>query len=151
MSTNAVTVFFAAAALAFGVTGCSSTGYATKSALVVPKTIRAPTNIPPELVPYVPRFVELLQARGFAVGRTDDRKALDLVFEFNGNPFNLRVSVGLWNQGIPVLTGSATNSGWGTALARGNAVSSLVGSAAKQFDTELTAFAQRTQIVQDAP
>jgi hypothetical protein len=90
-----------------GIAGCSSTGYSTKTNLVAPKTIRAPASIPPEIVPYVPRFVELLQAKGFSVGRTDDPKALDLVFEFNSNPFNLRVSAGLWRQGIPVLSASA--------------------------------------------
>lgn len=129
--------------------GCSSTGYSTKTNLVAPKTIRAPASIPPEIVPYVPRFVELLQAKGFAVGKTDDPKALDLVFEFNPNPFNLRVSAGLWRQGVPVLSASATNSGWGTALARGSAVNSLAESTVSVFDEELQKLVARTQIVPD--
>jgi len=129
--------------------GCSSTGHSTKTNLVAPRTIRAPASIPPEIVPYVPRFVELLQAKGFAVGKTDDPRALDLVFEFNSNPFNLRVSAGLWRQGIPVLSASATNSGWGTALARGSAVKSLADSAADTFENELQKLITRTQIVED--
>jgi len=151
MSVRTVRALLVAAVFAFGVMGCSTAGYLTKSHLVVPKTIRAPATIPPELVPHVPRFVESLQARGFSVGKTDDRRALDLVFEFNGNPFNLRVSAGLWNQGVPVLTASATNSGWGTAIARGTAVSSLAGKAGNQFDSQLAVLASRTQIVPDAP
>jgi len=133
------------------VEGCSSTGYATKENLVVPHTIRTPTNIPPEVVPYVPKYVEALRAKGFAVGQTNDPRALDLVFEFNGNPFNLRVSAGLWRQGVPVLTGSATNSGWGTAIARGSAVNSLAEKSVAQFRTELESFASRVQVVPDAP
>ena len=138
-------------ALLLSAAGCSSTGYATKESLVVPHTIRAPASIPPEVVPYVPRYVEALQAKGFAVGKTDDPRALELVFEFNGNPFNMRVAAGLWRQGIPVLTGSATNPGWGTALARGSAVNSLAEKSVSQFKAELDSFAARAQIVADQP
>lgn len=141
----------AALSVAVFVAGCSSTGYATKESLVVPRTIRAPTSIPAEVVPYVPRYVEALQAKGFVVGKTGDPRALDLVFEFNGNPFNLRVSAGLWRQGIPVLTGSATNSGWGTAMARGSAVNSLAEKSVAQFKTELDSLASRAKIVADEP
>lgn len=137
--------------LALVLAACSSTGYSTKEYLSVPKTVRAPASIPPELVPYVPMYVEALQAKGFTVGKTEDPRALELVFEFNGNPFNLRVSAGLWRQGIPVLTGSATNSGWGTALARGAAVNSLADKSVAQFKTELDMFASRVQIVADSP
>jgi hypothetical protein len=130
--------------------GCSSTGYSSNTDLVAPKMIRSPARIPPELVPYVPRFVGLLQQSGFAVGRTEDPQALELVLEFNGNPFNLRVSVGLWREGIPVLSASATNSGWGTALARGSAVNSLANSAASKFEAELEKLMTRTEILQNA-
>lgn len=142
--------FFLVTLLLFGLIGCSSTGYSTKASLVVPKTIRSPANIPPKLAPYVPRFVAVLQQNGFVVGRTKDPRALDLVFEFNGNPFNLRVSVSLWREGVPILSASATNSGWGTALARGSAVSSLVDSAASTFESEFRSLMVHTRIVPDA-
>lgn len=143
-------IFFLLSLLIFGLIGCSSTGYSTKTNLVAPKIIRSPANIPPELVPYVPRFVEILQQNGFSVGRTQDPRALDLVLEFNGNPFNLRVSAGLWREGIPILSASATNSGWGTALARGSAVNSLADSAVSTFESELRNLMARIQIVPDA-
>lgn len=78
--------------LIFALIGYSSSGFSTKSNLVVPRTIRAPSDVPPEVAQYAPRFVESLQDVGFLVGETEDPRALDLVFEFNGNPFNLRVS-----------------------------------------------------------
>jgi hypothetical protein len=134
----------------FGLVGCSSTGYSTTTNLVVPKTIRTPTNIPPEIVPYVPRFVELIQANGFSVGKTNDPRALDLVFEFNPSVVNLRFSVGLWRQGIPILSASATNSGWGTLLARGSAENSLADSAFETFKRELQQLVSHTQIVNDS-
>lgn len=129
---------------------CSTTGCSSKASLQVPRVIRSPSEIPPELVPHAARFVELLQAKGFAVGRTDDPRALDLVFEFNGNPFNLRVSVGLWREGLPVLSASATNSGWGTAIARGPAVSSLVDATVEQFRTELSKMLLTTKVLPDS-
>lgn len=73
-----------------------------------------------------------------------------MVFDFEGHPFNLRVSVGLWREGIPILTASATNPGWGTILARGSAVKSLVDSAVSKFESELRALIERIEIVPDA-
>lgn len=136
--------------MSLALAACSTTGYSTKASLQIPRVIRAPSAIPPELVPHAARFVELLQAKGFSVGRTDDPRALDLIFEFNGNPFNLRVSVGLWREGIPVLSASATNSGWGTVIARGPAVSSLVDSTVQQFRTELSNMLLTTKVLTDA-
>ena len=115
MLTKQLKALSAVFVLLVGITACSSTGYSTKTNLVVPKTIRVATNIPPGFVAYVPRFVESLQARGFSVGNTNDPRALELRFEHSDSVMNLSVSAGLWNQGIPVLTASATNSGWGTA------------------------------------
>ena len=150
MHSRRCSFFFLIPLLLVSLSGCSTTGYSTKAAVVAPRTIKSPSSIPPELIPYVPRFVELLQAKGFAVGRTDDPRALELVFEFNGNPFNLRVSAGLWRDGIPILSSSATNSGWGTALARGSAVNALVDSTASSFEVELSNMALHTQLVPDA-
>lgn len=130
-----------------GIMGCSSTGYSVKTSLEVPKIIRTPSNIPPELVPYFPRFVEILQQNGFSVGKTQDPRALDLVVEFNGNPFNMRVSAGLWREGIPILSASSTNSGWGTAIARGSAVNSLADSTASIFESELRNLKAHTRIL----
>ena len=128
---------------------CSSAGFSTKQTLTAPRTIKAPTYIPPGMVPYVPRFTALLEAKGFVVGKTDDPQALELRFEHNDSVMNLSVSASLWRQGVPVLSASATNSGWGTAIARGSALNSLVDKTAKQFEEQLTDISGRTQIVPD--
>lgn len=135
--------------IALGFVGCSSTGYSTKSGIIVPKTIRAPASISVEVAPYVPRFVGLLQENGFAVGKTNDPRALDLVFEFNSNPFNLRVSAGLWREGIPILSATATNPGWGTVIARGSVTNSLADSTAQKFTEELKKLITYVRIVED--
>ncbi len=139
----------AIACLPFALGACSTTGYTSQSRLLAPRTIRAPKDIDPEIVPYVPRFVEALERAGFRVGNTKNPNALDLKFDFNGNPFNLRVSAGLWREGIPVLSASATNSGWGTALARGGAVNTLADLTLTKFKADLADLMTRIQIVPD--
>ena len=130
---NLFTVSLVAALVA----ACSTTGYSTKAGRSAPSLVRAADTIPPEVVPYVPRFVEALEERGFTVGKTTDPDALELKFEFNPNPHNLRVTASLWQHGLPVLTASAMNPGWGTILARGNAVNSLAEKSLVLFKGEL--------------
>lgn len=97
----------------------------------------------------MPRFVALLESKGFAVGETSDPRALELRLEHNDSVMNLSVSASLWRQGVPVLSASATNSGWGTAIARGGALNSLAEKAAEQFDEQLSDLSSRTQVVPD--
>lgn len=132
------------------VCGCTTTSYSTKSKVVAPVTIKSPKSIPPEIAPYVPMFVEVLESSGFKVGKTTDPSALELRFEFNGNPFNIRVAAGLWREGIPVLTASSTNPGWGTALARGAAVNGRAESAVSAFESEIKKMKNNFVIVTDA-
>ena len=127
----------------------SSTSSSTDEQVVVPQIIRSPARIPPELVPFVPRFVSLLRAKGFMVGETDNDEALNLVFEFDGVPFNLRVSVSLWREGIPILTASSTDSGLFTAFSRGGAVNLLSDSTISKFENELQKLSVRTIIISD--
>lgn len=136
--------------LAVLVASCSTTGYSTRQTMVVPRTVAPPTNVHPEVLPYVPEFVDALQQAGFTVGPTTDPDALSLQVEFNPNPFNIRVSASLIQHGVPILSTSATNSGWGTALARGSAVNSRADAAVKDFRTELSKLMAHVSIRADA-
>lgn len=129
---------------------CSSTGFSTSSSLVVPRVVAPPTNVHPEVAPYVPEFVDALQAAGFKVGNTTDPDALSLRIDFNPNPFNIRVAASLIQHGIPVLSASATNPGWGTVLARGAAVNGRAASTLEEFRTELKKLIPRVTFKPDA-
>jgi len=141
--------FLLAALLVMAVNGCSSTGYSTTTALAVPRTIKAPVNVHPEIAPYVPRFVALLQSNGFLIVRSDDPRALELRMDFDPNIFTMRVTAALWKDGAPVVSGSATNSGWGTLLARGSAVNNLADSSWQEFALALHSFVTRVTILPD--
>jgi hypothetical protein len=103
----------------------------------------------PEIAPYVPEFVDALREQGFTVAADSDPDALLLQLEFNPNPFNLRVSASLLQHGIPVLTASATNSGWGTALARGVAVNGRAEAAIANFRAQLSMLMPRLKFKQN--
>jgi S1-C subfamily serine protease len=136
--------------LIFQTTGCvTSQGYSTQTSLEVPTTIRSPSEIPADLVGYLPKFVSILEAQGFAVGHTQDARALELVLQFDGDPFNFEVTVSLWGDGKPILTASAINPGWGTAINPSGALRSRVDSAASVFESELEELMTHTQIVPD--
>jgi len=137
------------AALVLLLVACSSTGSVTKTDVTVPQTVKAPVNVHPEVAPYLPEFVDALKSAGFIVGTTDNPDALELKLEFNGNPFNIRVSASLWQRGVPLLSASATNPGWGTALARGIAVNGRAESALESFRNQLAEFSTHIRIVPD--
>lgn len=130
---------------------CSTTGFSTKSSLLVPRVVAPPTNVHPEVAPYVPAFVDALQSAGFAVGSTSDSDALSLKIEFNPNPFNIRVSASLEQHGVPVLSVSATNPGWGTVIARGVTVNGRAEAAVEDFRTELVGLMPRVKFKSDTP
>jgi len=147
-------VYFKSASIAalFGLAlvSCSSTSFSSKSSLVVPRVVVAPTNVHPEVAPYVPEFVDALQTAGFTVGATSDPDALALRVEFNPNPFNIRVAASLVQHGVPVLSASATNPGWGTAIARGQAVNGRADAAIEDFRAELAELMLRVKFKPDA-
>jgi hypothetical protein len=109
------------------IAACASTGYVSTSDFSVPKTVILSSSLDPEVAPYAPRFIAILAQHGFAVATSNDPHAMELRLDFNGNPFNMRVGVTLWHDGARILTTSATNSGWGTALARASAVQNFGG------------------------
>jgi hypothetical protein len=129
------------------IAACASTGYVITSDLTVPKTVTLANPLDTEVAPYAPRFIAILVQHGFAVGTSNDPHAIELRLDFNGNPFNMRVGAALWHDGAPILTASATNSGWGTALARGTAVQNLVDSCATKFERELSQLQPHLRIV----
>ena len=141
---------FLIAALVALAASCSSTGFSTATPLTVPRTVLPPTNVHPEVAPYVPQFVDALQAVGFVMGQTTDPDALALKVEFNPNPFNIRVSASLIQHGVPVLSASATNPGWGTAIARGVAVNGRAEAAVEDFRAQLAKLMLRVTFKPDA-
>ena len=136
-------------AMAMFVAACSSSSHSVARAVTAPRTVNPPSSTHPDIAPYLPRFISAVEALGFRVARTDDPSALQLRVDFNPSVMNMRVSAALWQNGVPIVTADAANSGWGTALARGTAVQNLVESAAKAFQVELRKMSSSLHIEED--
>ena len=89
--------------IALVVAACTATGYSVTTPVTAPRTVRPPTDVHPELAPYLPRFVQSLEKFGFPVGPPDDSRALQLHLDFdpsvNGIPTVLVVSATVGGQG----------------------------------------------------
>lgn len=129
--------------------GCTSAGHSTRERLIVPQIVQAPRSTPSVLKLYEGQFIDALESHGFLVGSTEDPEALELVFIFDGNPFNMKVVAELRRGSVAVLTASANNAGWGTAISRGGAVADLAGSALSEFEKELNILLQNVSIRTD--
>jgi S1-C subfamily serine protease len=129
--------------------GCSTTSHSVTSKIVAPKTIQPPKYVPTELIPYLPRFIGVLESQGFVVAQTEDPNALQLRLDLDPNPWNTQVSVSLWQGGSPILTSQATNPGWGNVIAHGAALANLVGSTATALEVEMRKLSPRLEIVAD--
>lgn len=137
------------AVIALAIAACTTTGYSITKSVTAPRTVRPPTYVDPELAPYLPRFVSVLETFGFHVGPTDDPRALQLRLEFDPNVFSMSVTPSLWQGGVAVVTAAARNRGFSTLWTPGAAIANLVGSAAQTFEGELKKVSSRLEITAD--
>jgi hypothetical protein len=142
-------VGWAAALVAIVLTACTSTGSVVTTDITVTKTVTLQTPMDPEVAIYAPRFISALEKQGFKVGESKDPHAMQLRLDFNGNLFNTRVAAELWHDGAPILTASATNSGWGTAIAHGEAVENLANAAVAMFGQKLSQLRPHVRIIEE--
>ena len=139
----------AMAVLAALLAACSSTGSVVTTDITVTNTVTLQSPIDPEVATYAPKFIAALQRQGFKVGATNNVHAMQLRLAFNGNLFDTRVAAELWHDGVPILTASATNSGWGTMIAHGAAVENLADSAVTIFEKKLSELRPHLRIVDE--
>jgi hypothetical protein len=135
--------------MSLSLAACSTTSFSIESHLTVPATVRAPVRVHRAVREYLPELVEMLQSVGFSVGRTNDPEALELQLNYNPNPFNLRVSASLLQDGVPVVRAASTNTGWGTIMFRGNAIDGRAEAMLSAFANELEDLVQRITIRPD--
>lgn len=120
-------------------TGCASTGQSVGGTVHAPITIKEPDFLNPEIAPYAPRIYSILSGHGFTVGKTDDPDALRLEINFDPNLFATAIKINLIKPGMGlIVSAEAVNHGWGTGIARAQAIGNLVESASTQFSQQLS-------------
>lgn len=118
-------------------TACASSSTSIKESVVVPKTIRVVENYHPEVAQFVPTFLEVLGQNGFAMGYTEDPDAATLKIDFDPNIFHTAIYVKLVQGNKTLLSSEASNSGWGTGIARASALNTLAENVKTNLDKEL--------------
>ena len=132
-------------------TGCSTTGTITNSSsIVAPQTFELVQPLPETLMSYEAEFVSVLERYGLRQGVTDDPNALRLFVHFNSNPFNMKVTLTVWQFEEVVATGMARNPGMGTVIAKHAAIRDLAIGAATELNAQLYALGDRLVVETDS-
>ncbi len=118
-------------------TACASSSTSIKEAVVVPKTIRIVESYHPEVAQFVPSFLEVFDQNGFAIGYTEDPDAATLRIDFDPNVFHTAIYIKLTQGNRTLLSSEASNSGWGTGIARASALNTLAENVKVNLDKEL--------------
>lgn len=128
--------------------GCSSAGFSASDVVEASRTVRPPTYVHPDLVPYSGRFIMAVESAGFIVKETDDPNALQLRLDFDPRSFHFAVTASLIRNGETVVKGEAVNAGWGNLIARGLSIENLVEKAAREFEKQLTSLRGRLKFTE---
>lgn len=104
--------------------GCASSTVGTREAVSIPRTIKL-NSIQGEASQFVDRFLQPLKDSGFRFGETDDPDAALLLIKFDPNVLHTAFEVTLKKGAMVVIRSEASNSGWGTGIARSQALEKL--------------------------
>jgi len=121
---------------AFLITSCASTAKVSVDQLTAPRTISV-SGATGEAASYVDELVKPLTSRGFVVGTTTDPSAIQVIIEFDPNVFHTEFVVKLRQKGKIIAETQASNSGWGTGIARSSALPALAQSASSALEEQL--------------
>ena len=105
-------------------TGCASSSSAVSGQQKIPRTIQIP-KATGEAAQFVDEFKAPFIERGFIFGESDDPMAASMLIEFDPSVMNTEFKVSLVQQGTTLLNATATNKGWGTGIARSQALTKL--------------------------
>ena len=87
-------------------------------------------------VRFRPLLQSSLESHGFRVVPNDTQGALMCLAKFEGFTFT-RAEVSLWDGSKKLISGTASNNGWGNWVAHDAAKQGVISSAVQEFDNEL--------------
>lgn len=132
-----------------GLLGCAADSRITSTAVVAPRTLKAPTEVHESVRPYLREFLKELETAGFTVGEPVRQDALTFSLDFSPNPFAMTVKATLRQGNLVIVTAETTNYGAGTVLARTVAINDLARTTLAQFGDQLNQVKPRLTIVED--
>lgn len=117
--------------------GCASSSQVVSDVVSIPVTVST-SVVTGEAAAYVDEFYKALQDRGFKYGETDDPNAAEMIVSFDPNVFHTEFVIQLAQRGRMIVESRASNSGWGTGIARPQALARLADEVTKNFRRELS-------------
>ena len=117
--------------------GCASSGTRTTQSIEAPAVFNL-ARVRGEASAYVDEILAPIVDRGFRKGATNDPKALYVEIQFDPNLFHTAFTVLIKQYGTTLVKAEASNSGWGTGIARGYALSKLALEVSNQIDSQLS-------------
>ncbi len=142
-----------AVVLAFVAAGCANhiDSYNEDGNFIVLQTVNPPADVPKELQNYVPWFEQLLVSRGFNIGKAEGPRALQLQFVYSDTPNELKISVYLVQNEAIILRAVASNSRPQSAPDKHDVIATLMHTAVKAFDNQLSDIEPRMSMVREGP
>ncbi len=128
------------------ISGCASSTVSTKEAISIPRTIKLSAT-QGEASQFVDRFLQPFKDSGFRFGETDDPEAAVLLIQFDPNVFHTAFDVTLKKGATVVIKSEASNSGWGTGIARPQALEKLASEVEAGMRKELATM--RVAVIED--
>ncbi|HSC47582.1 MAG TPA: serine protease, partial [Gammaproteobacteria bacterium] len=131
--------------------GCANhiDSYNESGHYVVLQTVNPPVDTAKDVENYVPRFEELLEYRGFHIGKAAGPRALQLQLVYSTSPSEVRISAYLLQNDTIILRAVASNSRPGDSPDKNEMIAELVSIAVQAFDKQLTEFAPQVEVIPD--
>ena len=121
--------------------GCTSTStgsFASTSGRANGATVSVSAPAGSSSALYLPKLVAVLRKHGFTVVATGQKAEYSAEFEMNAGVWNVQCTINLLQRGVPVISASNLNPGWGNWLARGASINVVADAAIREFDKKLS-------------
>lgn len=134
-----------------GAVGCANhiDSYHESGKYVVLQTVNPPTGTAKEVEKYVPRFEQLLEFRGFHMGKAEGPNALQLQLVYAASPSEVKISAYLLQNDTIILRAVASNNKLQDSPDKDEMIAHLIDTAVKAFDSQLTEFAPQVAVISD--
>jgi hypothetical protein len=129
--------FFFIAIIGALISSCASSGTGRLSSTPA-KTVFIRPGTSDRVAEYVPELASQLRSAGFSVVSTPSA-TYEVALNLNSGGTDLSCSIVMYERGVPVVSGRASNIGFGTWLARGAAYQQVFSAALRQFSKRIGA------------
>lgn len=117
--------------------GCASSSVSTKESVSIPRTLKLNENFHAEVAPFIGDFLQPIVQKGFDIGYSEDLEAGIISIEFDPNIFHTEIKFKITQKNKVILESNASNSGWGTGIARNSALAKLASNVKNNLESEL--------------